>query len=625
MSDAESDLQHIVDRPIYEGVALATWVGAAIASTGIASLSAANVWPIWWAAGFAGGMGGLRGYQTMKVMNRKFSLVGKGICFITTEEMLNRAGNSKENVWMGKGFTWAQQHAQASYDMLRVDPAKIPPPDWMRNLYNKYSSEPLASKDARGLGWIHGIESREEDIILKLADFEGHTQILGTNGSGKTRLLELLVTHAIHRGDVVIAVDPKYDTDLIKRMKKESERAGRNFFKFSTVEPSTSCRIDALANFSEVSQLATRLASLLTSQPQLDNFVAFSWTTMNNIAQALYFLDSRTTIQKIRQSVEGGVENIMQAVLETHFTRVVPDTWQADVAPIVTRLDKKNVPNPRLMAYIEYYEGFVERRFPENAVGGLLATFKHDREHFGKMIASLSPLLSMLTSGSLKDILSPDPFDITDERPITNLQRIIDNNGVLYVGTNSLQDKVTSNAVCSLLASDAAATAGAIYGYKQNEAKRRVTLIIDEANVALNEALVEILNKGRGAGIDVIMSTQTVADYTSKLGSLPRARQVMGNCNNILALRTIDDETQDFVVGKIFVDTWIRSKQTSFTSTSSTEKAFVHYSGGVSQRESEALLPAFPPRLLGKLPNWQYVASFSGKPPIKGRVPILRD
>ncbi len=45
---------------------------------------------------------------------------------------------------------------------------------------------------------------------------------------------------------------------------------------------------------------------------------------------------------------------------------------------------------------------------PSTVVEGLLSLFEHERVHFSKMIASLMPILNMLTSADLGPLLSPE-------------------------------------------------------------------------------------------------------------------------------------------------------------------------------------------------------------------------
>lgn len=613
-------------RPIYEGVSALGWISAAGLSLGMVAGSAAPALPLWFLGGTSGVMAAKRAWEAWRLLERKISLVGRGFEAITSEQVIENAGDLSKYVWMGKGFVWENEHSQMCYDMLREKSEKIAPPQWLISAYEKITHIKLADEESRGIGWIHGIE-KEEDIRLFTSDFEGHTQIFGAPGSGKTRVLEYVITHSVHRRDVTIIVDPKDDREMERRARREAKRTGCRYHFFSMTRPSESVRLDTLANFSDVTELATRLSVLLQSGATMDTFVAFSWSVINKLAQALYFIDSRSTILKIRRFIDGGSDALLEFVLQTHFTRVGPENWRDVVAAKIEAYSKKT-DKPRLAAYIDYYKSvMVKQELVHEAINGLLSMAEHDRDHFSKMITTLSPLLDTLTSGDMGSILSPDAFDIDDERPIINLSRLIENGGVLYVGLNSLINKTITNTLASLVASDIASTAGSIYsefskGFRKGK-PARVGLIIDEGYVALNESLIEAANKGRGAGLEITMATQTVADYASKLGSTDKADQVLGNFNNILSLRVTDEKTQAYVAKRIFGECWINSHQKSYSNTSSTEHAFIHFSGGVQQRSNENMLPGFPPDLLGRLPNWQYVALFSGRKPIKGRVPVM--
>lgn len=50
---------------------------------------------------------------------------------------------------------------------------------------------------------------------------EGHSLIVGTTGSGKTRMFDILISQAILRGEAVIIIDPKGD----KEMRDNARRA----------------------------------------------------------------------------------------------------------------------------------------------------------------------------------------------------------------------------------------------------------------------------------------------------------------------------------------------------------------------------------------------------------------
>jgi conjugal transfer pilus assembly protein TraD len=147
---------------------------------------------------------------------------------------------------------------------------------------------------------------------------------------------------------------------------------------------------------------------------------------------------------------------------------------------------------------------------------------------------------------------------------------------------DSLPDPSVATAIGALALADLAARAGMRYnlgGY------RRISLFVDEVSNVINQPLIEILNKGAEGGIFTTCAMQTLADLARRLGSEDAARMALGNLNNLIALRSKDRPTQDFVVESF-----------------------------------EEMVPA---DVLGKLPNLQYFASVSGGRIIKGRFPIL--
>ena len=172
-------------------------------------------------------------------------------------------------------------------------------------------------------------------------------------------------------------------------------------------------------------------------------------------------------------------------------------------------------------------------------------TFRHNREHYQKITANLLPILSMLTSGDLGRSLSPDPFDADDTRPIMNFEKIERAGHVLYMCLDSLPDPSVASAIGALALADLAARAGMRYNLGSY---RRISLFVDEVSNVINQPLIEILNKGAEGGIFTTCAMQTLADLAKRLGSEDAARMALGNLNNLIALRTKDRPTQDFVV-----------------------------------------------------------------------------
>ena len=382
-----------------------------------------------------------------------------------------------------------------------------------------------------------------------------------------------------------------------------------------------------MRNFTRTTEIASRIASLLPSKTgNSDSFTAFAFRALNLVAQGLVETGKRPSIKQLRYYIEGGAESLLVNAIEAHAERIDPE-WKISAEPffIKARVGKakkmETITNPDWLATIEWYRTTWSNG-PKGSEGidGLLSLVEHNRMHFSKMIASLIPVLNMLNSGELGDLLSPDEENENDKRPILDTSNIISGKHVLYVGLDSLSDSIVSSAIGSNVLADFASVAGMIYnsGIKPG----RISLFVDEAAEVVNLPFIQILNKGRGAGFQVVMSTQTLPDIVARLGDEARARQVVGNCNNLITLRIKDGDTQQFVV-ETFGQTWIKTVQQSIASSVNASENIINYSGNSGQSLTFGEHDLFPQHLLGHLPNFHYIASIAGGRVIKGRLPII--
>lgn len=262
---------------------------------------------------------------------------------------------------------------------------------------------------------------------------------------------------------------------------------------------------------------------------------------------------------------------------------------------------------------------------PEAAVEGLLSVYRHSREHYAKITASLLPALSMLTAGALGESLSPE-FDLTgktdDPRPIVSLEDVISMQGVLYLGLDALPDAETASALGALLLSDLSGAAGRRYNTEASGQEAvRTSLFVDETANVINPPLIEILNKGMEAGFQCVCAMQTISDLEARLGSAAQARMALGNLNNLIALRTKDEATQKFIA-EAFGRTTIWETAASVTTTAGAS-ALPAFRAAASSSLSGRRDTVVPLEALGQLPNLEFFASLSGGRLWKGRMPIL--
>lgn len=619
-------------RTVFEAHAAAGWgiaIFGMLVATAATGLPAA---PMVWMMVIAATFGLVRLSQAIRIWNKKFALAGRGVEVIDPAPIAKKIqqGNAtpkRQMVNIGKGFEWRREHQQRVYDLKKYDLHDFMPPDWFMQMRGVVTSQ--QSPDAIGAPWIHGVSEKESDIWVPLEHMEGQTLVLGTTGSGKTRLAETLVSQSIWRNETVIFIDPKFDKDLCDRMYEECKRCGRegDFLFFHPAFPGKSVRIDPMANFGKVTELASRIAALMPGTGEASSFQSFAWRAVNIVSQGLVETYDQPTLLKLRQYIEGGAEGLLERVLIHHFRKVKPD-WESHIVPWINRASKGELAkysatsSNELLAYVHYYDNVIVAAGKRSeVVDGLMSAYKHNREHYSKMIASLLPIMDMLTSGHLGKLLSPDVDDIDDDRRIVNSHQVIKSKGVLYMALDSLPDKTVASAIGSIMLADLAAVAGAIYNYAKD--RNIVTIFVDEASELVNEPFLSILNKSRGAGFRVNVFTQTLPDFVSALGSEDKALQMLGNLNNMIALRTKDGKTQDYITetfGTAYVENLMYAIGTNTQSTSNLSS----FSGGEGVRMTETLEEVVPKELLGKLPNFQYFASVSGGKIIKGRVPLFK-
>ena len=539
----------------------------------------------------------------------KKNLEGYPLEFYNPSQLRKTMNSNPGKIWLGTGFPWTQQHAQLAFEILKVD---------IRTVLPKHIVE---DEDFIGAPWIHGLEMKKNEIDLyqRLDHSSLMTLIVGTTGSGKTRTFETLITQAVLRGETVIIIDPKGDRDMCETARRACRIAGQEdrFLYFHPAFPEDSVRIDPLYNFNQPTEVASRVSEVIPEGSDSGPFKSFGFMAINNIVQGLLFSDERPNLVKIRKYLEGGPDHLCVKALTAYFDHKMPG-WDTSIKKDF--VNTKNISKKAQMLNDFYYD-VVQPEYPNPDIEGLLTMFNHDREHFGKMIASTLPVLNTLTSGDVGRMLSPDIHDTEDQRMMTDTTRIINMNQVLYMGLDSLSNNTVGAAIGSIFLADLASVAGARYNYGVDN--HRVNIFVDEAAECLNDKLIQILNKGRGSNLNVYLATQTLSDFKAKMGDEHKAMQFLGNLNNLLALRTIDNDTQEYITTNLY-KTRVNYLMRTQGSNTESGSAMMH-GGNVGERLMEEEAEVFQPQLLGMLPNLEYIAKLAGGKIVKGRIPILKE
>jgi conjugal transfer pilus assembly protein TraD len=565
----------------------------------------------------------LRMHQALRILIVRASLSGRAMQVITTKE-LNKLCKQPEQVFLGFGFAWTPLHSQRLYELAKINYRDYAvSPALLRCLGVEVNPQPDSEI---GLPYIHGVEPREQALYRPLQNFEGGTLLVGTTQSGKGVALANLITQAVHRGDVVVVIDPKNSRRLKRAVIRACEdyREPDTFLEFHPAFPEIGVRLDFTFNWQKPTEIASRIQSIMPPDTA-GAFSAFGWDAVNVVVQGLVDLEERPNLMKLTKYIEGGIEPVLETSLRRFFSTIVGPSWrdQPEMKKLLNDAQRGNLKPPSeaastdLLAFVAFYEHHVSQNQRNKVLDSQVRTFRHNREHYQKITANLLPILSMLTSGDLGLSLSPDPFDAGDTRAIMNFEKIERGGHVLYMCLDALPDPSVASAIGALALADLAARAGMRYnlgGY------RRISLFVDEVANVINQPLIEILNKGAEGGIFTTCAMQTLADLAKRLGSEDAARMALGNLNNLIALRSKDRPTQDFIV-ETFGKTAIHTLRVGLNNASDAHLG--DFTSAYSSQLTETLEELIPADILGKLPNLQYFGSVSGGRIIKGRFPIL--
>ena len=512
-------------RPVYEARSAAVWT---VSIVGIASSGMPYGWVF---ALFGLAVLALRALQTWRALSFRMAISTKWLSKIHIKKLLATQQTMRarqESMYLGTGYEWTQKHCQIAHDILRMPTTDIPGlPKWLsktaigRDVERRIEllfapADSIRDRMPQGSSWIHGMEPKKVRVPFHYKAMGGHTLVGGTTGSGKTRTYEVISTQVIHTpDDVLIIVDPKNDADWKKRVEKECKRSGRKFLYFNQAKPAESIRLNPIENWSQPSEIPSRIAQLMEEGPFRD----FAFLFIDRAVKGELYVGDKPNLRSILKYAQSGIATVLERCLRRFFPENGLPDWEQEVAVDAQRNSqgKNDVTRLDLMVRL-YVDRFVLHDRGHETIDGLVATHTHDREHYMRIIASALPLLQMLATGETGLLLAPKADDFDDEREIWDIDKVIKQKAVLYMGLDSLSNNIVQKAIASMVLSDVAAVCGAIYNFYAKPPD--VVLIIDEIAEAINEQVIQILNKGRGAGFKAFVRVPG----SSRSGSEARKR-----------------------------------------------------------------------------------------------------
>ncbi len=633
-------------RPAFEARAAVGWGIAAVWMLICAVLVNAPRGTLLASAILAVTMAAWRMFGAQRLLKYKLSLSGKEVVIMKTTDLQKAMPKLGENLWLGWGYRWEPRHTQRAYEVLKRDLDEVYPPQWWLQWMGK-KNDP---RKAKGLPWVHGLDMKESDVLLPIESLKGHCAIIATTGAIKTRLAALIIFQLALRGDCVIVIDPKGDRDLREICRQAATLAGHpeRFLMLHPAFASESVRLDLVKNWDQVSQVASRITMVLGSQ-ESDNFKEFCWMAVHRITNGMKYIGRRVSLYNLKTAMESrvSVEKLTDQVLRKFFKDDCPQLLEsiekeinaANSAGGKRQVNKNAVEtnSPELNAMIKVFMSEVPESQDEatltglpakpEEIRGLVAILEANKEWFGKMIVSITPLLTKLTTDDLRGLLSPDYEDINDPRPIMDGKRIVEGNHIFYMGTDTLADESVGKAMSTMALAELSSVAAEIYNHglskDDGSQPRRVHVVVDEWRDAACEPMIQQANKGRGAGFFIWAMGQTFSDLVDKFGgNTARARTFIGNMNNLIVGATQDPDTMDLIIDKLG-ETSIIVKSQSSGMGSKTEDVGLEFSANQSESVSEKTVEIFPRSLLPQLQDLHYIGFFNRGELIKGRIPVI--
>ena len=604
------------------------------------------------AAGFAT-RGVLRFHQGFRLIRYQ-----QNLRVLPTYTMAQEAVPHHQDVLLiGKGFEWTAKHTQRRADTRKrenehyvkdgvwyktarrlIDAVGNTPcrcltsPFNVNSMLNPVRPRPYVEGDST----LHsvGLYEREENITLRQGERVAHHFAVGTTRVGKTTLLIQIATQDIFNNDIVIIIDPKGDPELLARTYAAAKAAGRlnDLTIFHLGFPALSARYNPIADFGRVTEVAGRIAGQLPSEGSSAAFREFAWRYINVIAKACTAIGKKMTYEHLLE-YGANLDPLLTEYLSHVFEKEELDDWKGSVANVIASQDKM----PRHMqdrdreawAHVQVYNGSGIRNVTAKS---LIHTYEQDQQYYGKLVASLFPLLEKMTTGKTAALLSPDYEDLDDERPVFDWMQVIRNRRIVYIGLDALSDPDVAAAVGNAMFADLTSTAGQLYKHGReaglpeveqgSQDRPAICIHCDEFSDLVGKEFIPMANKAGGAGFQLTVYTQTLSDIVAKTGSQAVAGQVVGNLGTLTMLRVKEHATAELLTSQLddveINELMIESGATD----SSNPDNDIHFVSNTRQRITAQRVPMIHPGDVMKLPKGHAFALIGGRL-FKVRLPIF--
>ena len=499
---------------------------------------------------------------------------------------LQRIVSEKNTLFCGQAFEWSDKE---------------------RQLY-KLAHKELGNKIKEG-ALLHGL-GHEKSFLLPEKFNNNHILIAGTTGAGKTRFIELLLAQkALSKPEeAIIILDPKGDHDLCERVHR---LAGDRFIKVDMLDAEHSIALNLVSDYVISSEVSTRICALLPQSESAQSFTSVSWRAIDAVVKGFEVIGKKPTLKEILIALTTGKDQLAEQAVWQTIRATVPNeadklasTCQGKVGPM------------KVLNLFHEYQKLVGLEKVDDRLQKLMTIYSLDSVYLDKMTAALFPILNRLTEAPLNTLLSPDD-SYRGER--YNMKQVIQKAKVLYINLNCLLDQQVGQAVGALCLASLASAAGSLQNHQDTDA--RINVFIDEASMLSNDVLINLLNKGRSCGFQLVVATQTFSDFEAATGTKAKASEILANTNIKVFLRCLDADTQRFAT-EALPKTEVIDVTTSHSNRVASDQDSINSISSTAFHNQEVSL--VEAAMLGRLPDMHYFMCLPDRV-MKGRIPFIEN
>ncbi len=292
-----------------------------------------------------------------------------------------------------------------------------------------------------------------------------------------------------------------------------------------------------------------------------------------------------------------------------------PSMWMAykngGLHPLEALVNENAILNQDVKRWFEFYRYFLGDLSKEDheyvreilnrvqlQFDTIYAMVSIEREKFLEQISTLMSSLSRFKGSRERIIAAQDP-DLT-------WSRVVDEQLLVYCALGALVDADGASGIAKMLVQDIASYIGEVYSFKENS--KPFFLICDEVASFINEPMIDLLNKGRGAGAHCILIGQSIADLAAVLQDENKAQQVLTNLVTKIHLRAglpKDAEEYSKLGGHVNVEQRSRSISVTPAVSGSGNQNIQSFSANANWSRQLKEVPKIPPSCLLNLPRGQ--------------------